>query len=140
MYLSFFCGTLCMIVGILIIGSAFLIQRKEDKVRPSGYYTQADILVNKPSHKKDGITQNLVKFRFTKDFKVLLAEEFFPSMEAEKIYVGRKYFVIYDEDKDKVYLNPMAKYRKKQSVLVLIGGIVLLLGINWSMVSYGFIL
>lgn len=61
-------------------------------------------------------------------------------MEAEKIYVGRKYFVIYDEDKDKVYLNPMAKYRKKQSVLVLIGGIVLLLGINWSMVSYGFIL
>lgn len=66
MYLSFFCGTLCMIVGILIIGSAFLIQRKEDKVRPSGYYTQADILVNKPSHKKMVLLKTLLNFDLQK--------------------------------------------------------------------------
>lgn len=130
-------GVICMLAGLLLIGSTFYVQKREDKARMPGYYTTGTIVANKPGKGKSNAQKREVTFEFTKDFQVLRCTNSYPENEAENWKVGRNTLIVYDEATDMVYCNPMQESRKKQAVLMLLGGIVLLTGMYWSVTVCG---
>lgn len=130
-------GVICMLVGLLLIGSTFYVQKQEDKERLPGYYTTGTIVANKPGAEKSNMRKREVTFEFTKDFQVLRCTNSYPEKDAENWKVGRNTLIVYDEVADMVYYNPMKKSRQKQAVLMSVGGIVLLAGIYWSIAVCG---
>lgn len=133
---SFVSSVICVVVGVLLVASAFYIQKKEDRMRIPGFYTEATVVANVP---KKGKAQNLrdVTFEFTKDFKVIHCTNSYCVEEAESWREGRHFLIVYDETQDKVFCNPMKAYRKKQAVCIAVGGIVILVGIQWSILAAG---
>lgn len=133
---SFVSSVICVIVGVLLVASAFVVQKKENRMRAPGFYTEAIIVANVP---KKGKTQNLrdVTFEFTKDFRVIRCTNSYSVEEAEYWREGRHFLIVYDEIQDKVFCNPMKAYRKKQAVCIAVGGIVILVGIQWSILAAG---
>lgn len=133
-------GIVCMLLGIFLIASTFYVQKQEDKARMAGYYTTGTIVANKPSAGSAKNQKRDVTFEFTKDFQVLRCTNSYPKEEAENWKVGRNTLIVYDEVADMVYYNPMKKFRHKQAVLMLVGGIILLTGIYWSITVCGLML
>lgn len=138
--MAFFSGILCMIIGILCISFSFYFQKQEDKNRMPGYYTEGVIVKNKECQSETLEAAREVCVEFTKDFKVLRCTTRFPKKEVENWRVGRKMLIVYDEQKDQVYYNPMRHFRKKQHICMIVGGIVVLVGLQWSMIACGLIM
>lgn len=136
--LSFIGSVLCIVVGLALIGNAFYIQKKEDRMRIPGFYTEAVIVKNVPSKNTPSKMRD-VTFEFTKDFKVWHCTNRYSEKEADLWREGRHFLIVYDEAQDKVYCNPMKAYRKKQAITMGIGGIVILVGIQWSILAAGLI-
>lgn len=134
-------GMAFMAGGILLIASTFLIQKKEDKERMPGFYTSAAILEVKPQKAQHGQTaeQVAVTFAFTKEFRILHRTYCYSKEEAKDWVPGRNTLIVYDEACNKIYVNPMKKYRKQQAVLMLAGGLTVLFGIFWTITFYGFV-
>lgn len=132
--LSFIGSILCLIVGIATVAWSFHIQKEEDSERVSGFYTEASIVANKLT--KDQ-TKRKVTFEFTKDFKVLHCTNQYDVDEAAPWREGKRFLIVYDEGADKVYCNPMKESRKKQALCMVIGGVVILVGIQWSILAAG---
>lgn len=128
-------------VGILLIAYTFQIQKKEDRERMPGFYTSAAIVSVKPLKDQSGQpTEELaVTFEFTKDFRRLQRTKHYPREEAGKWVAGRSTLIVYDEAADKIYVNPMKKYRRQQAMAVLAGGLTVLFGIFWTITFYGFV-
>ena len=118
----------CMVGGIAFLVSAFYLQKLEDRERMPGFYTTATITSIKPGQDK---TQTAVTFELTKDFKVQQITDVFPAEEAANWAVGRRSLVVYDEEKQKIYYNPMRKWRKAQAAVMLWGFMLLFFGISW---------
>lgn len=114
--------------GIGLIAATFYVQRQEDRERMPGFYTTAEIVAIKPGKKKSELA---VTFEFTKDFKIKQVTNQYSQEEAGHWITGRKSLIVYDETQDKIYYNPMAKYRKKQAIMIMAGFLVLLFGISW---------
>lgn len=132
--LSFIGSILCLIVGIATVAWSFHIQKEEDKERVPGFYTEASIVANKLT--KDQ-TKRKVTFEFTKDFRVLHCTNQYEAEEAALWREGKRFLIVYDEGADKVYCNPMKESRKKQALCMVIGGVVILVGIQWSILAAG---
>lgn len=128
------------ISGILCISFSFYFQKQEDKYRTPGYYTEGVIVKNKECQSDTLEAAREVCVEFTKDFKVLQCTTRFPKKEVENWRVGRKILIVYDEQKDQVYCDPMRQFRKKQHICMIVGGIVVLVGIQWSMIACGLIM
>lgn len=133
MTLWFVGGVLCMLVGLGLMAATFYVQRQEDVARIPGYYTTGTIVSNKPVSKGE----RAVTFEFTKDFKVWHCTNRFPETEAANWKLGRNSLIVYDEASDAVYFNPMRASRKKQAWMLLVGGVLLLAGMYWSVAVCG---
>ncbi len=125
--IHYFIGLLFLLGGIGLIASTFYVQKQEDKVRMPGFYTTAEIL----SIKRKNAGETAVTFAFTKDFKPREVTNLFPADEAEHWVEGRRALIVYDEAANKIYYNPMARYRRKQAILMVAGFLVLLFGVSW---------
>lgn len=133
---SFISSVMCVIVGVCVVASAFYIQKKEDRMRMPGFYTEATVVSNVPQTGHAQTIRN-VTFEFTKDFKVIHCTNSYSAEEAASWREGRHFLIVYDEAQDKVFCNPMKAYRKKQAVCMVVGGIVILVGIQWSILAAG---
>ena len=122
-------GLLCILGGIAFIASAFYLQRLEDGKRMPGFYTTATIVAIKPHKNK---AQTAVTFELTKDFRVCQVTNDFPTAEAENWKTGRRSLVVYDEEQQKIYYNPMRKSRNAQALVMGTGFVVLLFGVSWT--------
>lgn len=122
-------GLFCILGGIAFIASAFYLQRLEDRKRMPGFYTTATIVAMKPHKNK---AQTAVTFELTKDFKVRRVSNDFPNEEAENWKTGRRSLVVYDEDQQKIYFNPMRRSRNAQALVMATGFVVLLFGVSWT--------
>lgn len=122
----------CIVIGIGCIASAFYLQRLEDRRRMSGYYTTATIVGMKPCPQKGTMA---VTFEFTKDFQLQRKMNNYPLAEVSGWVMGRRSLIVYDEVQQKIYYNPMRKYRVQQAFVMLIGFFVLLFGIACSLLT-----
>lgn len=138
MNILFMSGILCMLFGIGVIAGTFLVQRKENQVRPEGLYTEGVVLSNRVRSDKKNMQE--VTFEFMKDFRMVRCTMNYEREEAKNLKPGRKYLIVYDDQTDRVYCNPMKKYRTQQNWLMIIGGIILLIGINVSMIGCGLLM
>lgn len=114
--------------GIGLIAATFCVQKQEEKLRPPGFYTTAEIIRIRPGKSKAELA---VTFEFTKDFKIRQVTSQYPKAEAEHWVTGRKSLIVYDETQEKIYYNPMKESRKKQAIMIIAGFLFLLFGINW---------
>ncbi len=126
-------GVLCMLAGLGLMGATFYVQKQEDAARMPGYYTTGTIVSNKAVNKGESD----VTFEFTKDFKVWHCTSRYPTTEAANWKVGRRSLIVYDDRADAVYFNPMQASRKKQAWMLLVGGVLLLTGMYWSVAVCG---
>ena len=133
MTLWFIGGVLCMMAGLGLMGATFYVQKQEDKTRVAGYYTTGTIVSNKAV----SMGERDVTFEFTKDFKVWHCTSRYPATEAANWKVGRRSLIVYDDRADAVYFNPMQASRKKQAWMLLVGGVLLLTGMYWSVAVCG---
>ena len=125
-------GLLCILGGIAFIASAFYLQRREDQERMPGFYTTATIVAIKPRKNEE---QLAVTFELTKDFKVQRITNDFPAEEAAHWTVGRRALIVYDEDMQKIYFNPMRKSRNRQALVITTGFLILLFGVSWTILA-----
>lgn len=122
-----------MMAGLGLMGATFYVQKQEDKTRVAGYYTTGTIVSNKAV----SMGERDVTFEFTKDFKVWHCTSRYPATEAANWKVGRRSLIVYDDRADAVYFNPMQASRKKQAWMLLVGGVLLLTGMYWSVAVCG---
>ena len=134
----FLIGIICMIIGIAVISCTFFIQKKEDEHRIPGYYMQGLVIANREYPRDNNIRE--VTFEFTKDFRILRCTNRYLREEALEMKIGRKYLIVYDEAINKIHCNPAKEYRKIQNITILVGGVILLIGINVSVLACGLIL
>ena len=130
--MALFIGVICILAGIGCIAATFYLQRVEDRERVPGFYTTAAIVAIKPDKKGE---QTAVTFEFTKDFQVLQRTQVFPAEAAASWITGRRSLIVYDEENETIYYNPMRRSRNRQALVMAAGFLILLFGVSWSVLA-----